>query len=250
VLLDIDGVLVVSWRALPGALDTLRRLRGRGLPFLLATNTTSVTRKGLAERLRGAGLEVVPEEIVTAPAVTASYLRSRYPGARCFLLGEGGAAEDLEGVELVQEDADVVVVAGADSAFTWENMNRAFRFLLEGAALVAMHRNLSWMTDAGPTLDAGAFIAGLEQAAGAAAEVVGKPSLDFFRQCVELLGVDAERAVMVGDDLEADVLAAQAAGLTGILVRTGKFRPEQLRAAAVQPDHVIDSIVDLPVVVA
>src|SRR5207245_9293005 len=135
-----------------------------------------------------------------------------------------GAAEDLEGVQLVDDDGEVLIVAGADRAYTWENLNRAFRMILDGAPIVAMHRNLAWRADDGMTLDAGAFLLGLERAAGVEATVIGKPAPDFFRHALERLGTPAERTVAVGDDLEGDVLAAQALGLTGVLVRTGKFR--------------------------
>jgi ribonucleotide monophosphatase NagD (HAD superfamily) len=121
--------------------------------------------------------------------------------------------------------------------------------LLDGAVLVAMHRNLSWLTEKGMQLDAGAFLLGLERAAGAEAVVTGKPSPDFFRQCLDLLGTDAGHTMMVGDDLEADVLAAQRLGLAGVLVRTGKFREEQLERTEEKPDLVIDSVADLPLVV-
>jgi ribonucleotide monophosphatase NagD (HAD superfamily) len=96
------------------------------------------------------------------------------------------------------------------------------------------------------TLDSGAFLLGLERAAGVEARVIGKPSPDFFAQAVELLGVPAGRVAMVGDDLANDVLAAQECGLAGVLVRTGKFRRDALDASPERPDHVIDSIADLP----
>ena len=250
VLLDMDGVLTTAWRALPGAASTLGWLRERGVPFVLATNATSLSRQGLTGKLREAGLGVEAREVVTAPVLTASYLRTHHPGARCFLVGEPELGDELAGVHLVEDDADVVLIAGADRAFTWEKLSRAFRMVRDGAALVAMHRNLSWMTADGLMLDAGAFLIGLERAAGVDAVVTGKPSPEFFRQCLELVKAPAERAAMVGDDLEADVLAAQDVGLTGILVRTGKFRPETLDRSERKPDHVIDSIADLPVLLA
>jgi HAD superfamily hydrolase (TIGR01458 family) len=247
VLLDMEGVLVVAWQALPGAAEALRALRERGVPFLVATNATSVPRSALAEKLRGTGLDVDESRVVTAPVLTASYLRANHPGARCFLVGEPDIRGELEGVTLVDgdTDADVVLAAGADRAFTWENLSRAFRMLERGAALVAMHRNLFWMTEDGLMLDTGAFLVGLERAAGVEAVVTGKPSAEFFRRCVDLLGVEPERVAMVGDDLEADVLAAQDVGLTGVLVRTGKFRRDVLEGSRRTPDHVIDSIADL-----
>jgi HAD superfamily hydrolase (TIGR01458 family) len=244
VLIDVDGVLVRAWRELPGAARTLRWLRKREMPLLLATNA-SLSREVLAGRLRQAGLEVDRTEVVTAPVLTASYLRAHHPGQRCFLVGEPDIGEELKGVRLVEDDADVVVVAGADRAFTWHTLSRAFRMLKDGAALVAMHRNLFWMTEAGLMLDTGAFLLGLERAAGVEAVVTGKPSPDFFRQCVDLLGIPAERVAMVGDDLEADVLAAQDVGLMGVLVQTGKFVPETLERSDRKPDHVIESIGEL-----
>ena len=246
VLLDIEGTLVVGGDPIEGAARTLERLRSIGIPFRLASNSTGASRPELRASLAALGIDVGLEDIVTAPVLTAAYLRSRHPGARCMLLGEGGAASDLEGVELVEGPADVVIVAGADRAFTWENLNWAYRLLLDGAALVAMHRNLSWRTEDGMALDSGAFLLGLERASGIQATVIGKPSPDFFAQAVGLLGVAPDRAAMVGDDLENDVLAAQALGLTGVLVRTGKFRPDGLERSPDQPDHVIGSIADLP----
>jgi HAD superfamily hydrolase (TIGR01458 family) len=244
-LLDIDGVLSVSWEPIPGAVDAVRGLRARGIPFRLVTNTTELGRRRLAQTLREAGFDVGEKDLVTATFATASYLQAHHPGARCFLVAEGDAAEDLAGVELVEDRADVVVVGGAGPVFSWERINRAFRFLVDGAALVGMHRNLSWMTADGLCLDAGAYLAGLELAAGVQAEVAGKPAPAFFRQALDILGVPAGQAAMVGDDVENDVLAAQAVGLTGVLVRTGKFRQEAIDRAAGTPDVVIDSIADL-----
>lgn len=244
-LLDVDGVLVSDWQPLSGAVDAFARLRELKVPFRLMTNTTMLSRSGLAATLAEAGFDVERSELVTAPLATAALLRSRYPGARCFLLGAADLSEDLEGVTLVDEGADVVV-AGADEAFTWENLNRAFRMLLDGATHVAMHRNLSWLTGGRLALDAGAYVAGLEEAAGVKALVAGKPSSDFFRQAVALLGMPAERVAMVGVDLQNDVLAAQALGLTGVLVRAGESRPGPAGRPAGKPDHVIDSIAELP----
>jgi HAD superfamily hydrolase (TIGR01458 family) len=125
-------------------------------------------------------------------------------------------------------------------------MNRIFRMLMDGAELVAMHRNLYWRTSEGWQLDGGAYVAGLEEATGRRATVCGKPSEAFFTAALEQIGASPSRAAMVGDDVESDVLGAQAVGLTGVLVRTGKFRPEDLVRANGTPDAILDSIADLP----
>ncbi|MEU6656481.1 HAD-IIA family hydrolase [Streptomyces sp. NPDC046900] len=264
VLIDIDGVLTVSWRPLPGAVEALRHIRDSGLAVALLTNTTSRTRASIAGTLSDAGFPVTADDILTAPAATAAYLAEYCPGARCSLLNSGDIREDLAGVRFVEDDqddadnqddenvegpdavADAVVVGGAGPGFDYAALNRAFGHLQRGARLVAMHRNLYWRTERGLQLDSGAFLLGLEKAAGTEAEVTGKPSPAFFEAALAHVGVGADRALMVGDDVENDVLAAQRAGITGILVRTGKYLPQTLRAASGEPDHVIDSFADLP----
>jgi len=245
VLLDIEGVLTVSWEPLPGAAEGLAGLRSDEVPFRLLTNTTELTRAQVRERLASAGLAVAAEEIVTAPLLTAAHLRDEHPGARCHLLAAPGIVEDLEGVDLDGEEASVVVVGGSTEPFTVEQMRLALRLVLGGAALVAMHRSAAWMTAQGMTLDAGVMlVAGLEEATGRKAVVCGKPARECFERSAALIGVTPARTAMVGDDIANDILAGQAAGLTGVLVRTGRYRPEDLERGI--PDHAIDSVADLP----
>jgi HAD superfamily hydrolase (TIGR01458 family) len=246
VLLDIDGVLALSWVPMPGAIETLAWLREHEVPFRLITNTTTHTRAALARTLSDAGIAVEAHEVVTAVVATAAVLRSTFPGARVFVLSDGDARGDLEGIELVDDLADVVVLGGAYEGFDYETVNRAFRMLMDGASLIAMHRNLYWRTAEGWQLDGGAYVAGLEEASGRPATVCGKPAEAYFASALDELGVPAARAAMVGDDLVNDVLGAQAAGLSGVLVRTGKFRPTDLERADDLPDVVLDSIAGLP----
>ncbi len=245
VLLDIDGVLTVSWEPIPGAAEALRRLRSAGVPFKLITNTTTHTRADLAATLVEAGIGVEPEEIVTAVVGTASYLRSHHAGARVFVLSDGDSDADLEGVTLVgDEPADVVVIGGACDDFSYSMLDRVFQMVMHGAELVGMHRNLYWRTSEGLQLDSGAYIAGLEEATGRRAVICGKPSEVFFAEAVRSLGTSAGRTAMIGDDIVNDVLGGQAVGLTGVLVKTGKFMPADLGRGT--PDHVLDSIAELP----
>jgi ribonucleotide monophosphatase NagD (HAD superfamily) len=109
-----------------------------------------------------------------------------------------------------------------------------------------MHRGLYWRTSEGLQLDSGAFVVGLERAAGITAEVVGKPAPAFFTAALAYLGASADGTLMVGDDIENDVLAAQRQGLTGALVKTGKYLPRTHHDASGTPDHVLDSFADLP----
>jgi HAD superfamily hydrolase (TIGR01458 family) len=197
--------------------------------------------------LNRAGFDVAPEMIVSAVTATAEHLRRTHPSAAVFVLSDGDARADLDGIELVNDpaDADVIVLGGASNDFTYATINRVFARLMRGdTALVAMHRNMFWRTADGFELDAGAYVTGLEAASGAHAVVCGKPSPAYFEAALSVLGVGADKAAMVGDDVVNDVDGARAAGLTGILVRTGKFRPDDLDRGS--PDHVVDSLADVP----
>ncbi len=250
VLIDIDGVLTVSWKPLPGAVAAMRQLRADGYPLGLITNTTSRTRASIARTLAAAGFPVITGDIITAPVIAAAYLREHYPGARCLLLNSGDIDDDLAELDLVQQGglsaADVVLVGGAGPEFSYQALNLAFSHLQRGARLVAMHRSLYWRTSEGLQLDTGAFLAGLEQAAATEAEVVGKPAAAFFGTALAHLGADAAHALMTGDDIETDVLAAQRQGITGVLVKTGKYLPRTHHSASGTPDYVLDSFADLP----
>ncbi len=247
-LLDIDGVLVLSWEPIDGAPAALAELEDAGVVVRFVTNTTSASRVEVARRLAAAGFAVSADEIFTAPVATAAWLRRERPESSYYLINSGDLGEDLGGVRLVGEDdaADVVLLGGAGPEFSYEQMNHALALLLGGAELVAMHRNRYWRTAGGFSLDTGAYLAALESAADVTGIVLGKPAPDFFRTALGDLGLASDRALMVGDDIENDVLAAQAVGIGGVLVRTGKFRAAALETAPGHPDHVIDSFASLP----
>jgi HAD superfamily hydrolase (TIGR01458 family) len=245
-LLDIDGVLAISWEPIDGSVDAMSWFRREGVPYRLITNTTTHTRHDLAATLNDAGFDVAADEIVTAVTATASHLTRHHPGAAVFVLTDGEPGADLDGINRAEapEDADVIVVGGANDDFAYDLVNRIFRRVMDGAALVGMHRNLYWRTARGWELDGGAYLAGLEEAAGVTAAICGKPSRAFFEAALELLGKPADRVAMVGDDIVNDVLGAQAAGLEGVLVRTGKFQEADLAKGL--PDVVLGSLAEVP----
>lgn len=249
ILLDVDGVLHVGDRVVPGAPEALTWLRDRNVPFLLLTNTTTASRRTLARRLHGMRLPIAEDMLLTAPIATAAYVARRFPDARCYLLSKGDTVDEFRaaGVNVVEPDgepdAEVVVIGGAEDELTYARLNHAYRLLLGGAKLVAMHRNTAWRTASGMSLDSGPFITALASAAGVRCITIGKPAPGIFRQAAVLLGLPANALAMVGDDARNDVAAARKLGIFGILVRSGKpvGPPEEALA-----DLVIDSVADLP----
>jgi phospholysine phosphohistidine inorganic pyrophosphate phosphatase len=244
-LIDLDGTVVDANRLFPGVLETLAWLRDQGLPYRFVTNTTSKPRAVILDKLRGLGLTPAPEELFTAPIIGREYLLSRGL-TRCFPLIKASLQVDLQGVELVDESPQAVLVGDIGEELTYASLNRAFRFLLDGAAFIALARNRYFRGEDGLCLDVGSIVAALEYGSQREAILVGKPAAEFFRLAGESLGVPAETVAVIGDDLEADALGGKNAGGFGLLVRTGKFRAEQLDKATVQPDAVLDSFAMLP----
>src|SRR6266571_695887 len=184
ILLDVDGVLHVSGHPILGGAKAIARLREDGHRLRFVTNNTTHSRSALADEIRSFGVELENEELQTTPLAAAHALK----GKRVLALTMPAIVEDLEGLELVGESAE----------------------LRDGAELYCLHKNRWWQTSRGALLDAGAFVAGLEYAAETEATVLGKPSAAYFAAALDALDYEPERTWMVGDDVEADVGGASA----------------------------------------
>lgn len=238
VLLDLSGVIYVGDHLIEGAAAAVRQLEQAGLPVRFITNTTRSTRAAILRNLSRMGLELAPEEIFTAPLAARAYVERR--GLHPLCVVHPNLTEDLPPNAGGTHNA--VLIGDAGHEFTYENMNRAFRLLLEGAPLLAMGNNRYFKEADGYSLDVGPFVAALEYAAGIEATVLGKPAAEFFQEAVSTLGCAPAEAIMVGDDVVSDVKGALDAGLQAMLVRTGKYRPgdeAQLRGTAA---GVVDDI--------
>jgi HAD superfamily hydrolase (TIGR01458 family) len=247
VLLDIDGVLHVGDEPIDGAIEALHELRQLSSGVRLVTNTTSKSRRQIVEQLRRLGFDVSADEVLTPAALAVRHCHERGYGSVRLLVGEG-LREDLTELGDASSEAAVqaIVLGDLGDGFTAEVLNDAFRLLMDGAELIALQHNRYWRRADGLALDVGAYSALLEYASGREAVVVGKPAREFFTSALAELQSEAESTLMVGDDVEADVGGALAAGLRAVLVRTGKYRKDALEASGVIPTAIVDSIASVP----
>jgi len=249
-LFDLDGVLYQSDRVIDGAVETLRWCERRGIPHLFVTNTSSKPRSALVDRLSSMGLSVSAEQIFTPPVAAYDYLTANDAMPLALFVREP-TREDFEGLDVLDDDAEQgagsVVIGDIGEAWDFPTLNRAFRLLMADPQPVLIALGMSRYAQGrdGLVLDVAPFIKALEHAADCEAVVMGKPANAFFDAAVRKLGTSAAEVVMIGDDIRGDVGGAQAAGLAGVLVRTGKFRPKDLEGE-VRPDAVLDSVADLP----
>ena len=245
VILDLDGTVYEAGRLIAGAREAVDAIRRAGLPLRFATNTTRRPRRALVERLAALGIDAGAADIITAPRAAAAWLAAH--GVRRVALH----IADVTMAEFAEFTADdrkpeAVVIGDLGAAWTFDRLNRAFRQLQAGARFVALQKNRYWQTADGLTLDAGAFVAALEYAAGRSATVVGKPSAAFFQGAADSMQLALSDVVVVGDDITSDVRGARAAGAQGVLVRTGKFHPSDLDEPGPAPDAIVDSVADVP----
>ena len=239
ILLDLDGVVYVGSAVLPGSLDAIGRIRAAKLPLKFITNTTRRPLRRIVSDLAQLGLQVAMEDVYTPAAIAQEFLRCR--NLRPFLVVHPNLREDFSG--LTTDGDEAVVVGDAGEFFTYDLLNQAYRRLLRGAAFLALAKNRGFLDHDGEmSLDAGPFVAALEYASGREATVLGKPSRTFFTLAVEGLHCAPEDVVMIGDDAEADVGGAMAAGLMGVLVQTGKYRPGQEAYLPERPTLVAENL--------
>lgn len=246
-LVDLEGTVYQGNRLIEGAVEALSAALARGIPHVFVTNTTSRPRSTIVRGLAEMGLAAEAEAIFTAPRAAREYLIGRGL-TRCHFLLRPALLEDFDGIEPVAEGAEAVVLGDLGDGMSYARLNRAFRMLLDGAELVTLVRNRYWRGEGGFMLDAGPFAAALEHASGKSATLTGKPSPVFFAAALASIGAAPGDAAMIGDDLESDVGGAQAAGMKGVLVRTGKYRPGDLERFPVRPDAVLGSLAELPAI--
>jgi HAD superfamily hydrolase (TIGR01458 family) len=245
VLVDLDGVLYVDEDPIAGAVQALDRLRSEGLALRFVTNTTLHSRDRTLEKLARLELPVASHELVTPAALAVQHCHERGHRRVALVMNEE-VKHDFAELEEVSDHADAVIIGDLGSAFGYDVLNQAFRQVMDGAELIALQKNRYWRRVDGLSLDVGPFVAAIEFATNREAYVVGKPARGFFEQALADVGATADQAVMVGDDIESDIGGALKAGLAAVLVRTGKFREDHVRASGIEPTAVADSIADVP----
>jgi HAD superfamily hydrolase (TIGR01458 family) len=246
-LIDLDGVLYIGDNAIPGAQETIEFLKNRGYLFRFVSNTTRKSRDSIAKRLLALGFNIPTEYIFTPARAAVSYMKQT--GLHhCDLLITGDVHKDFEQMRIsgLNTKIDCIIIGDAGDMITYDTLNAAFRKIMEGADIIALEKDRYWMAPDGLYLSAGPIVSAIEYATGKKAMVVGKPSVNFFKLALRDMDILPSEAVMIGDDIATDIGGAQAAGMQGILVKTGKFREDCMKEAGIIPTRIIDSIAHLP----
>lgn len=240
ILIDLSGVIYVGNAPIPRANETLSRLHATGLPFRFLTNTTRTPKRALLTKLAQMRVDIQADTVFTPAEAARTELVSR--GLSPHLLIHPDLAEDFSDLAIPEAKGAAVVIGDAGDGFTYQALNAAFRQLIDGAEFFALAKNRTFRdADGGLSLDAGAFVTGLEYASGRTATVLGKPSPAFFAAAAKSMKLPLQDLAMIGDDAESDVSGALNAGAgQALLVRTGKYRPGAEETVAPAPTAVVD----------
>lgn len=241
VLLDLDGVLYVGNQAIRGAAQAVQHLHDAGIKVAGVTNTTTQAKQTVAHKLHKLGIPLDEQHLFTPASLVQSHIGNKT--AQLYVRDD--LRQDLQ-VNESQQHPDYIVMGDIGGmGYPPETLHNIFLSLMQGAQLLALHKNRFWQKEDGLHLDLGTWVAALEYASGTQAKVFGKPSQDFFSHICQAMQTEPHHTLMVGDDIESDIQGAQQAGLKTALVQTGKYNADFIRSTGIQPDFTIPSVADL-----
>jgi 4-nitrophenyl phosphatase len=246
-IIDMDGVLWRGRTFLEGVPEFFSFLRNNSMPFLLVTNNSTATPKGVVDRMGSAGVQINPAEVLTSAQATAAHLQHKFPsGTKVYAIGEDALMNALSAAGFrLHDSADGVqaVVMGFDREISWAKMTEASIAIQSGALFVATNPDLSFPIERGQAPGAGAFITAVQLITDTEPLMIGKPEPPLFNLARERLGLSAEEILVLGDRIETDILGAQRAGIAAGLLLTGVTSSDQAEASTIKPDWIFN---DLP----
>jgi NagD protein len=247
-LIDMDGVLVFGSQPIPGANEFLRRLRAAGAGFLVLTNNSLYTPRDLSVRLQRIGLDLPSDAIFTSAMATAQFLQQQHPGGSAYVIGESGLTTALHDAGyIITDQSPEYVVLGETTAYSFERITQAMRFVAAGARFIATNRDVAGPGEGGLVPACGAVAALIAAATGVQPYFIGKPNPLMIRNALRTLGAHSESSVMVGDRMDTDIIGGIESGLETILVLTGVTRAEDVARYTYRPTHVVPSVAEITV---
>jgi 4-nitrophenyl phosphatase len=251
-LIDLDGTLYAGNRPIEHAAEFIAYLNRSGLPYLYVTNNSSRTPESVAAHItKAAGIPARADEVFTSAEAAARYIRNRKAGSRVWAIGEEGLLRAVSNAGLtVSEDRPEFVVQGIDRDLTYAKLEKAVRFIREGASYILTNPDLLLPGETGFSPGAGAIGASIQAASQAEPVVIGKPSPIMMEYAVERLGMPASDIWVIGDNLRTDIAGGKAAGCRTALVLTGLATRENVRSQMdmtnTEPDLICNHLMELP----
>ncbi len=246
-MIDMDGTIYKGGNVIPGAQEFINSLIKEGIPFVFLTNNSSHTREYYYDKLRKMGFQIDKGRILTSTIATVRFIKERRAGKRVYVIATPDVAKEIEGsgIESSEDDPEIVLLT-FDRTITFDKINKAYRFIMNGAELIATHPDDLCPTEDSYDVDIGQFIRMLSFLTGTEPTIIGKPSGLMLEMAAGEMGVEKENTMMVGDRLYTDIRMASNAGTASVLVLTGEAKASDIEGSDAKPTYVIDSVADMP----
>jgi len=238
-LIDFDGVIRLGNKPAPDAVEFFDFIKSEKIPAFVISNSTLKTSKEIKEFFENFNIQFdLPA--MTAAEITLKYVSDNYKTVKVYCTEH---IKKLFNEFIVEENPEAVVVGDLEDKWSYNILNEIFREVYAGADFITMQKNKFWKPD-GKTLslDAGSFVSAIEYATSKKALLIGKPSTIYFQTALKQLGADSSDFLMLGDDLETDIIGAQKAGGKGILIYTGKTSYPLNKNSDVKPDYEVKNL--------
>lgn len=247
-LIDLDGTMYKGLELIEGAKVWLEWLQENKIPFLFLTNNSGRTPEQAAKHMQQVGYKnIKPDSFYTSAMAASDTMIRRFPNKkRAFMIGEEGLKQALlnNGYQLVQDQADFVFV-GLDRQGCYEKYSLALRELMQGAILVGTNNDRILLSEQGVNCGNGSIVAMMEYASGQQAVKIGKPHESIIEGALAYLNRKKEEVILVGDNMETDILCGVQCGIETILVTTGVHSALQAQSYSFKPNHIIEDLREL-----
>ncbi len=160
ILFDLDGVLYIGNQIIDGAQQAIREIREREFICRFITNTSTLSRQSLHQKLTTLGFDIAEHEILSAPQATLVYLQ-QFNDPVCRLLLADDVKQDFQALKQSTEKADFIIIGDIGEQWSYSLLNSVFNQLMDGARLIAIHKNRYWQTESGLKMDIGGFVTAL-----------------------------------------------------------------------------------------
>jgi HAD superfamily hydrolase (TIGR01450 family) len=233
---DVDNTMIIDVEhptPFEDAINLWHALEKKGVTLAILTNVGRLSSRQVQQAVEKAGFSIPIDNVFTAGAAAAAYVHNRKPGARCFVIGEGGAQEDFiaRGLDVSNNPPIDYVAVAADRGMTFQELNFATKMVRDGARLICISGSRDYpgiyLGSEDTYIGERSIVAAIEHATGVTAVTVGKPLPEIVEETVKILGYNVSDAVMVGDNPRSDIAGGNAAGMTTLLVQR-------------DPDNIID----------
>lgn len=244
-ILDMDGTVYLGNQLFPETLPFLQRIRESGASYLFFTNNASRAKDTYVTRLNGMGIPAGSENILTSAETTIAFLKQHRPGKSVYVVGTPDLIRSFEDAGICVEEDAPIVVASFDTTLTYDKLEKACRYIREGAEFISTHPDFNCPVEGGFIPDSGAICALITASTGKLPRYFGKPYEDTLQIIEEFSGVAREDMVVVGDRLYTDIALGAKHGVASVLVLSGETTLEDLEGSDVQPSVIVQNVGEL-----